>query len=223
MGVAELRYDSKKAITSVMESQSISVVFFDIGDTLGSPVVSSPPSHLESLNVYPYIPNVLQQLKDNGIRIGILSNTGNETKDDMKRVLEEAQIYSFFEPNLLIYSSEVGIRKPSPEIFRLATKRAGYADEPKNCLFVGEDSKERKSAVEVGLQITPHPILVIDVLKDSRLRYIRVTVSAEQSDNPWRSSIKGLSVVPLYVTGEKGNYLRFNSGISRKICRDKTA
>ncbi|TBR59206.1 hypothetical protein B4U84_25585 [Westiellopsis prolifica IICB1] len=188
-----------------MNGSRTSIVFFDIGDTLGTPKISPPPSRLEGLDIYPYIPNVLQRLKDNGVKIGIISNTGNETEHDMRRVLEEAKIYSFFEPNLLIYSSVVGVRKPSPEIFRLAAERAGYAEKPKNCLFVGEDSKERKAAHDVGWRVTPHPILVWDVLEGSRLRYIRVTVSAEQSDNAWRSAIRGLSVVPLYVTGEKGN------------------
>jgi bacterial leucyl aminopeptidase len=187
-----------------MNETTTQVVFFDIGDTLGTPRIS-PPSRLEGLDIYPHIPNILQQLKDNGLKIGIISNTGNETEDNMKRVLEEAGIYRFFQPGLLIYSSVVGVSKPSPEIFRLAAERAGYADEPKNCLFVGEDSKERKAAHDVGWRVTPHPILVIDVLKGSRLRYIRVTVSAEQSDNAWRAAIRGLSVVPLYVTGEKGN------------------
>lgn len=182
-----------------------SVVFFDIGRTLGIPKISPPPSRLEGLDTYPDIPNVLQQLKDNSLKIGIISNTGNETEDDMRRVLEEARIYSFFEPSLLIYSSVVGFRKPSPEIFRLAAERAGHATEPENCLFVGEDSKERKAAHDLGWQVVPHPRLVWDVLNGSRLRYIRVTVSAEQSDNAWRAAIRGLSVVPLYVTGEKGN------------------
>lgn len=181
------------------------VVFFDIGDTLGTPRISPPPSRLERLDIYPHIPNILQQLKDNGLKIGIISNTGNETEDDMKRMLEEARLYSFFEPNLLIYSSVVGISKPSPEIFRLAAERAGHATELKNCLFVGEDSKERKAAHDVGWQVVPHPRLVCDVLNGSRLRYIRVTVPEEKSEQAWRSVIRSLSVVPLYVTGEKGN------------------
>ncbi|MDJ0568868.1 MAG: M20/M25/M40 family metallo-hydrolase [Pleurocapsa sp. MO_192.B19] len=181
------------------------VVFLDIGHTLGIPKISPPPSRLEGLDIYPYIPNVLQQLKDNGLKMGIISNTGHETEDDMKRVLEEAGIYSFFKPDLLIYSSVVGVSKPSPEIFRLAAERAGYANAPENCLFVGEDSKERKAANDVGWQVVPHPCLVGDVLNGSRLRYIRVTVPAEQSEQAWRSVIRSLSVVPLYVTGEKGN------------------
>ncbi len=182
-----------------------SVVFFDIGDTLGTPRISPPPYRLERLDIYPYIPNVLQQLKNNGLKIGIISNTGNETADHMKRVLEEARIYSFFEPSLLIYSSVVGIRKPDPEIFRLAAETAGYGTEPENCIFVGEDSKERKAAYDLGWQVVPHPHLVLDVLNGSRLRYMRVNVPPDQSEQSWRPVIRGLSVVPLYVTGEKGN------------------
>jgi bacterial leucyl aminopeptidase len=188
-----------------MNKTTTQVVFFDIGDTLGTSRISPPPSRLDRLDIYPHIPNILQQLKDNGLKIGIISNTGNETEDSMKRVLEEAGIYNFFEPNLLIYSSVVGISKPSPEIFRLAAERAGHATEPKNCLFVGEDSKERKAAHDVSWQVVPHSRLAWDVLNDSRLRYIRVTVPAEQSEQAWRSAIRGLSVIPLYVTGEKGN------------------
>lgn len=188
-----------------MNGSTTPVVFFDIGDTLGTPRISPPPYRLEGLDIYRYIPGILQQLKDNNVQIGIISNTGNETENDMKRVLEEAGIYKFFEPNLLIYSSVVSIRKPSPEIFQLAADRAGYATAPEQCLFVGEDSKERKSAVEVGWRVSPHPLLVHEVLNAKRLRYVRVSAPVEQSEQEWRSAIRELSIVPLYVTGEKGN------------------
>lgn len=189
-----------------MNKTTAQVVFFDIGDTLGTPRLSPHPYRLEGLDIYPYIPNVLQQLKDNRLKIGIISNTANETESDMKRVLQEAGIYSFFEPSLLIYSSVVGVSKPSPEIFRLAAQQAGYATSPEHCIFVGEDSKERQSAVEVGLRVVPHPLLVWEVVNGKRLRYIRVTAPVKQSEQEWRSAIRGLSsVVPLYVTGEKGS------------------
>ncbi|SJM89371.1 M28 family peptidase [Crenothrix polyspora] len=186
-------------------NRSVSV-FFDIGNTLGSPKISSPSFRLEKIDIYPYIPKILQQLKNNGLKIGVISNTGNETEDDMTRVLKEAGIYSFFEPNLLIYSSVVGVSKPSPEIFLLAAIKADFANIPENCLYVGEDSKERKAANDLGWQVVSHPCLVWDVLNGSRLRYIRVTVPAEQNDQAWRSVIRELSsVVPLYVTGENGS------------------
>ena len=120
-------------------------------------------------------------------------------------MLEKSGIYSFFDPNLLIYSSVVGVSKPSPKIFQLATEKASHPTEPQQCLFVGEDSKERKAAYDVGWQVCPHPRLILDVLNGSRLRYIRVTVTTDQSNNAWRSVIKDLSVVPLYVTGAQGN------------------
>ncbi len=188
-----------------MKSMRASVVFFDIGDTLGTAKISHFDFHLERIDIYSYVPNILQQLKANGIKMGIISNTGHETIDSMKRVLEDAGIYRFFDPNLLIYSSVVGVSKPSPEIFRLAAQTVGHGIEPQHCLFVGEDSKERKVARNVGLQVLPHPSLVLEILKGSRLRYIRIAVTTTQNDSAWRSAIRGLSVVPLYMTGENGD------------------
>jgi bacterial leucyl aminopeptidase len=182
----------------------VPVVFFDIGDTLGSPKISPPPYHLESLNIYPYIPGILQQLKSDDLRLGMISNTGNETEASMKKVLETSGIYNFFEPDLLVYSSVVGVSKPDRQIFRLAATKAGNGNTPANCLFVGEDSKERKAAQDEGWQVVPHPCLVVDVLNGSRLRYICVTVSAAQSEQAWRSAMRNLAIAPLYVTGENG-------------------
>jgi bacterial leucyl aminopeptidase len=182
----------------------VTVVFFDIGNTLGSPKISPPPYHLESLNIYPYIPGILQQLKSDDLRLGMISNTGNETEASMKKVLETSRIYDFFDQNLLIYSSVVGISKPDPEIFRLAATKSGNGNTPANCLFVGEDSKERKAARSEGWQVVPHPALVVDVLNGNRLRYICVTVSAAQSEQAWRSAMRDLAIAPLSVTGENG-------------------
>ncbi len=78
--------------------------FFDIGETLGSARFSPRrPQRLERLDIYPQIPEVLQELRDNHVRLGILSNLGRETEEAVGRYLEEGQIYGFFEPNLLVY------------------------------------------------------------------------------------------------------------------------
>ena len=181
-----------------------SVVFFDIGDTLGASRLSPPPYRLEGLDVYPYVRSVLQHLKDNNVRMGIISNTGNETADEVNKVLGEAEILHFFEPNLLIYSSVVGLKKDSPEIFRLAAERADLSATSEQCLFVGEDSQERSYAIAAGWRVAPHPLLAWEVLKSSNLSYIRVTVPPEHSEEEWRAAIRSLPVVPLYVTGEGG-------------------
>jgi bacterial leucyl aminopeptidase len=143
---------------------------------------------------------VLQELRDSGVRLGIVSNIGQETQENVRRALEEGQIYDFFEPSLLIYGE-----KDSPEIFRRAAEQAGNSATPERCLYVGEDRDERSYALEAGLRVAPHPRLALEVLNGQHLRYIRVTVPAEyRSSGGWREAIQDLSVVPIHVTGESG-------------------
>jgi bacterial leucyl aminopeptidase len=152
------------------------------------------------LNVYPQVPAVLQELRDSGVRLGIVSNIGQETGENVRRVLEEGQIYDFFEPSLLIYGE-----KDSPEIFRRAAERAGHSATPERCLYVGEDRDERSYALEAGFRVAPHPRLALQVLNGKHLRYIRVTLPAEyRSRGGWREAIRDLPVVPIHVTGESG-------------------
>ncbi|MCP5051165.1 MAG: HAD family hydrolase [bacterium] len=141
------------------------VVYFDIGDTLGSAVISRSPLKIERLKVYDYVKPILQRLGNKKIRLGIISNTiPGDTGEDMKKILEASGIYKFFEPRLLIYSSVVGLRKDSPEIFKLAARRAGHGTAPGNCIFVGENEKERLFAKEAGFRAVDHPKQVEKVL-----------------------------------------------------------
>ena len=125
-----------------MDIQSAHTAFFDIGNTLGSARLSpQQPHRLERLNVYPQVPAVLQEVRDTGVRLGIVSNIGQEIEENVRRVLEEGRIYDFFEPSLLIYGE-----KNSPEIFRRAAEQAGNSATPERCLYVGEDRDERSYA-----------------------------------------------------------------------------
>lgn len=175
------------------------VIFFDIGDTLGTPIIS-PSYRLESLNLYGYVPSILQQLRARNIRIGIISNIGEDSSENIKRVLQDSKIYEFFDSELLIYGA-----KNSSSIFERAARQAGYANNPNQCLFVGEDSQERSYALLAGFKVAPHPCLALDVLDGNYLRYIRISVPREENERNWRSTITELSVVPLYVTGTQGN------------------
>ena len=183
------------------------VVLFDIGNTLGIPRILPPSYKLERLDIYPYISPILEKLKDRNIRLGIISNTNNETANNINRVLEEAEILNFFEPELLFYSSVIGLEKNSPKIFNLAAERAKKFDTPEHCLFVGEDNTERSYAKEAGWRVSPHPILVWDILNGENIRYICINVPADRSQQQWRSQIRQLSVVPLHITGRSGNRL----------------
>jgi bacterial leucyl aminopeptidase len=199
-----------------MNDQLPPAVFFDIGNTLGSARLSSrPPHRLERLDVYPQVPAVLDELRDNGVRLGIVSTVGQETEENVRRVLEEARLYDFFEPNLLVYGT-----KDSPEIFRGAAERAGHSSSPERCLYVGEDRDERGYALEAGLRVAPHPRLALEVLSGSRLRYLRVTVPVGHRDsNEWREAILSLPVVPIHVTGDNGTtmYAIATSGAASQL------
>jgi bacterial leucyl aminopeptidase len=184
-----------------MDTQALPAAFFDIGNTLAS-VRLSPrqPHRLERLDVYPQVSEVLQELRGNGVRLGVVSNIGQETEVDVRRVLEEAGLYDFFEPNLLVYGA-----KDSPQIFRHAAERAGHSESPARCVYIGEDRNERGYALEAGFLVAPHPRLAREVLGGSRLRYIRVTVPPEhRGGDEWRESLRRLPVVPIDATGENG-------------------
>jgi FMN phosphatase YigB (HAD superfamily) len=135
----------------------IEVVFFDIGDTLAT--ASNDATGQLVLNVLPGVPEILDQLQQAGLRLGLISNTGSETTETMRRALADANLYPYFaaEPQLLIYSSVVHMKKDSPEIFRLACEQAGLADTPERCVFVGESATERTFAFQAGLRVAATP------------------------------------------------------------------
>ena len=186
-----------------MNLQSKLVVFFDIGETLGSPKSSPGPNRrISGLEVYPYVPEILKQLAENNVRLGIISNTGTETAERVNEVLKHAGILEYFDPQLLVYSSVVGCEKNSPRIFKLAADKAGHFDDPQHCIYVGEDKEELNWASVAGLATVPHPKLVWDVVNGSRLRYVRIKPPDRHVDKAWRDAIEKLAVVPAYVTGE---------------------
>jgi|SRR6266571_3586044 HAD superfamily hydrolase (TIGR01549 family) len=141
----------------------VQVVFFDIGETLAIAHLT-PDDRLARLETLPGVLQSLGRLKHAGFRLGIISNTGEETSQTMRRALSGAKLYDFFEPTLLIYSSEVNMKKDSPEIFRLASERAGFATQPSHCLFVGDDQRERNFAADAGLQVATSPVEVAELL-----------------------------------------------------------
>src|SRR5262245_22583927 len=59
------------------EEQPVAVVFFDLGETLGSPVLSPPPIHLVGFEVFDFTTRVLRKLRRRRLRLGVISNTGD--------------------------------------------------------------------------------------------------------------------------------------------------
>lgn len=134
-------------------------VFFDIGDTLASPVVED--GQLSRLEIYPFVPEVLGRLRecagaDGSVRIGLISNTGSATAALLDRLLTESGLRALVDPPLCLYSSVEGLNKSQPALFERAAARAGLL--PTDCWYVGEDAGERNVASAVGFHVSPQPL-----------------------------------------------------------------
>lgn len=140
-------------------------IFFDIGSTLASPVLSADHTTLIGLNVYPFVPEILGALRQQGVRLGLLSNTGpSDTLPSMSALLEGAGLLSFFERGLLLFSSVEGLDKSRVEFFTRAATRAVLP--PTHCVFVGEDARERHVAAQAAFNVSFHPLHVFQILKE---------------------------------------------------------
>jgi FMN phosphatase YigB (HAD superfamily) len=131
----------------------VTTVFFDLGDTLGRPVLSPPPIHLAGFEAFDFAAPVLAGLAGRGLRLGVISNTGDDDGPAVDAILAAAGLLGFFADGLRIYSRDVGLRKDSPAIFELAADRAGTP--PSACMFVGENPEERAFAQAAGMTTAP--------------------------------------------------------------------
>jgi len=176
-----------------MVPQSDVVAFFDIGNTLGSVAISPSGSSIE-LTAYPYVPQVLGELRDRGVALGIISDRGAIPPENVERALRTAGLWDFFAPQLVIYG-----RKDSPRIFERAAAQTATVG---RLLFVGEDPGERAQALRAGYLVAPHPRLVWPVLDESGpLCYVRIKVPDNHADRNWSARLQDMPLLPLHVTG----------------------
>ena len=93
----------------------------------------------------------LSELKARGYPLALISMCAPDTP-----ALWRARPLSAF-VDVEVFSSEVGLRKPDPEIYLLASEELGV--EPSACLYVGDGAYgELTGAANVGM----HPVLIRD-------------------------------------------------------------
>lgn len=117
---------------------SIKVVFCDIGNTL-----------IERRKWMPGAQDFINKVKTAGLKVGLLSNTGNMTRDQLANMLPEDFDFNDFEESMVMLSSETGIPKPSLGAFSLAVQHSGVS--PWECLFIGESLSETMAAQSAGM------------------------------------------------------------------------
>jgi putative hydrolase of the HAD superfamily len=119
---------------------NIKVAFFDLGGTL----VRGEREWI------PGAQDTLSKMWENGIRLGLISNTKDLSRPEIMDLLPRDFNMSLFENELVIFSSEVHIEKPDPKIFQLAIKRADVKSS--ECLFCTEELTHIVAAKQEGMQ-----------------------------------------------------------------------
>ena len=84
--------------------------------------------------------------RDSGIRTGLLSNSWSTSHYD------RALLAELFDA--VVISAEVGLHKPEPEIYLLASKRLGV--EPQQCVFIDDLRENCAGAEAVGMRAILH-------------------------------------------------------------------
>jgi HAD superfamily hydrolase (TIGR01509 family) len=123
-----------------MSSESfIKVAFFDLGGTLV----------LSQRDWIPGAQETLAKLRDKRVRLGLISNTNDLLRPAILNLLPVDFDLGLFDDELIIFSSEVHVAKPDPEIFRLAIRRANVS--PGECLFCTEELSHVLVAKQEGM------------------------------------------------------------------------
>ena len=96
-------------------------------------------AYADSFFVHPPLPHtdarkVLAETKDQGLRIGLISNTGMTPGVAFRQFLDQHQMLDFFD--VLTFSDEVRLAKPSDEIFLMTLRKWGA--DPSESVHIGD-------------------------------------------------------------------------------------
>jgi putative hydrolase of the HAD superfamily len=100
----------------------------ELTDAYVSPILEDPPELIRGAA------NVLEELKRNGYKIGLICNTGTTPGKTIRMLLERLGILRYF--HTTTFSNELGIRKPDPRIFLHTLNDLG--SKVQNSLHVGD-------------------------------------------------------------------------------------
>lgn len=104
------------------------------------------------LPMKPHVKELLEFLRENGIRVALASSTRTQVVHDQ---LRDAGIISYFDK--LVCGDMVGRSKPAPDIFLRACEELGV--EPSSALAIEDSYNGIRSAHAAGM----HPVMVPDL------------------------------------------------------------
>lgn len=121
---------------------------------------------------------MLSHLKSEGYKIGLITDCSAE----VPTIWQDTPLAPLFD--VTVFSCLVGMKKPDPRIYYLATER--LVVKPQSCLYIGDgSSQELTGAAAVGM----HPVLIRFRDEDNEGIH-RVDAETEAWDGPVISSLK---------------------------------
>ncbi|HKZ40738.1 MAG TPA: HAD family hydrolase [Candidatus Hodarchaeales archaeon] len=112
----------------------------------------------------------LKTIKDMGLRIGLISNTGIDPHSEVVKVLEHFGLRQYFHE--LVFSDQVGFLKPHPKIFKYALDKLGV--EASKTIIIGDDP----NADIVGAKL----LGMKAILKPHRARNTLLSITEDTQD-----------------------------------------
>jgi len=119
---------------ATMLRESLASIGFDLPpDVLAHIVTLDHSAYSNSLSTDPDVMATLRTLRDAGYRMGLVSNM-TLMAELMRKDLDRVGLLAFLD--VTVFSSETGVRKPDPRIFREALTR--LEADPAETVFVGD-------------------------------------------------------------------------------------
>ena len=133
----------------------------------------------ESWVIFPGIPEMLQQVRDLGLKMGLLSNARNDWA--VREIMERLGLTRYFD--VILTSAGLGVRKPRPEPFREMLRMLGIA--PAEAVMVGNSMEadvagavplgiktirvkfgDSVDELRIGLEVTVDPDVTVSAVSD---------------------------------------------------------
>ncbi len=115
-------------------------------------------SELEKAIIYPETKEILEELKREEYKIGLISNAYPPTREN---VLEKRDLIHYFDTIFLSY--EIGMTKQNPEYYNMCLKKLKVS--PENAIMVGDTLR---SDIIISKQATSNKILGILISKEKQ-------------------------------------------------------
>jgi HAD superfamily hydrolase (TIGR01549 family) len=118
-------------------------LLMSLEESYWSPSLSAPAT----LNAE--APEVLQRLRERGLKIGLICNTGRGPGRALRDLMRRERVLDYFDAT--VFSDEIGYGKPDPRIFLTAAERLEL--NPRDILHVGDNiENDVRGAQRAGMK-----------------------------------------------------------------------